>query len=54
MPQMAPISWLTLFILFSIIFMIFCIMNYYFFINLTPKSNLIIKIFKDKAFNWKW
>nr|YP_010132045.1 ATP synthase F0 subunit 8 [Hamaxiella brunnescens]QQD89779.1 ATP synthase F0 subunit 8 [Hamaxiella brunnescens] len=53
MPQMAPINWLSLFIMFSIIFMIFNMMNFYMF-NLTmPKSNLIKKI-KMNSLNWKW
>nr|YP_010999245.1 ATP synthase F0 subunit 8 [Rheocricotopus emeiensis]WPM93091.1 ATP synthase F0 subunit 8 [Rheocricotopus emeiensis] len=53
MPQMAPISWLTLFIVFSISFMIFNIMNYYCFFN---KSNFSSKSFSktNKTLNWKW
>nr|YP_010022527.1 ATP synthase F0 subunit 8 [Fannia scalaris]QOP39375.1 ATP synthase F0 subunit 8 [Fannia scalaris] len=43
MPQMAPISWLSLFIIFSITFMIFNMMNYYSFNPSMPKSNLINK-----------
>nr|QNE86018.1 ATP synthase F0 subunit 8 [Silo nigricornis] len=29
MPQMMPLNWLMLFIMFNLIFMIFMIMNYY-------------------------
>nr|WRM53941.1 ATP synthase F0 subunit 8 [Flavicorniculum planiforceps] len=54
MPQMAPISWLSLFIIFSTTFMIFNMINYYLFIPLMPKSNLINKKKLTKSFNWKW
>nr|AND96735.1 ATP synthase F0 subunit 8 [Onthophagus nitidior] len=51
MPQMAPINWLMLLIYFSMIFMIFNIMNYYLF-------NYNIKSFSFKKnknnLNWKW
>nr|UJG45121.1 ATP synthase F0 subunit 8 [Tachinidae sp.] len=53
MPQMAPLSWLSLFIMFLITFMIFNMMNYYSFKSLTPKSNLtFLKV--NNPFNWKW
>nr|QGA73993.1 ATP synthase F0 subunit 8 [Cryptocephalus flavolimbatus] len=51
MPQMAPINWLTLFILFSIYMLMFSSMNYFFFIK-TP-----VKIYssgKKKSTNWLW
>nr|QNE85750.1 ATP synthase F0 subunit 8 [Fannia genualis] len=54
MPQMAPIGWLTLFIIFSITFMIFNMMNYYSFMPSTPKSNLMIKSHLINSLNWKW
>nr|YP_010249778.1 ATP synthase F0 subunit 8 [Rheocricotopus villiculus]QTT60909.1 ATP synthase F0 subunit 8 [Rheocricotopus villiculus] len=53
MPQMAPISWLTLFVIFSISFMIFNMLNYYCFynkINLTSKNEVKL----NKTLNWKW
>uniref|UniRef100_UPI00315CECAF ATP synthase F0 subunit 8 n=1 Tax=Simulium guiyangense TaxID=3123427 RepID=UPI00315CECAF len=56
MPQMAPLSWLSLFILFTIIFMLFNIMNY-FCVVLTPAST---QDGEDSAqltppsLNWKW
>nr|AFQ62233.1 ATP synthase F0 subunit 8 [Nargus velox]ALO70737.1 ATP synthase F0 subunit 8 [Nargus velox] len=51
MPQMAPMNWLILFFLFTMIFMIFNSLNYFsfyyqtkfFFNNLNFKKN-----------NWKW
>nr|YP_009937130.1 ATP synthase F0 subunit 8 [Subclytia rotundiventris]QNT26366.1 ATP synthase F0 subunit 8 [Subclytia rotundiventris] len=54
MPQMAPIGWLSLFILFSITFLIFNMMNYYLFMNLMPKSKLIKKSKYINSINWKW
>nr|ARX95718.1 ATP synthase F0 subunit 8 [Armigeres subalbatus] len=53
MPQMAPINWLILFIIFSMTFMIFNIKNYFcFFYSLIKLSqNLNIKQYK---LNWKW
>nr|QNE85469.1 ATP synthase F0 subunit 8 [Nanna flavipes] len=54
MPQMAPISWLNLFIIFSITFVIFNMMNYYSYMPSMPKSNLINKTQQINSFNWKW
>nr|YP_010239115.1 ATP synthase F0 subunit 8 [Miltogramma oestracea]QTF74375.1 ATP synthase F0 subunit 8 [Miltogramma oestracea] len=53
MPQMAPINWLTLFIIFSITFMIFNMMNFYLFKPSMPKSYMINKI-NPNSLNWKW
>nr|YP_009689698.1 ATP synthase F0 subunit 8 [Uranotaenia geometrica]QEE94440.1 ATP synthase F0 subunit 8 [Uranotaenia geometrica] len=53
MPQMAPISWLFLFFIFSITLMIFNIKNYYCFfykMNLTSQNLNIL----NKKLNWKW
>nr|UQJ73645.1 ATP synthase F0 subunit 8 [Pseudodiamesa sp. 2XL] len=54
MPQMAPISWLVLFLVFSITLILFNILNYY---CVLPKS---ISSEEKKAgvfsnsLNWKW
>nr|QNE85560.1 ATP synthase F0 subunit 8 [Suillia flava] len=53
MPQMAPIGWLSLFIIFSITFVLFNMMNYYAVIPNTPKSNLVKKLHKNSMI-WKW
>uniref|UniRef100_A0AB39A5W6 ATP synthase complex subunit 8 n=1 Tax=Senometopia mimoexcisa TaxID=3235071 RepID=A0AB39A5W6_9MUSC len=53
MPQMAPINWLSLFIIFSISFLIFNMMNYYLFIPSTPKLSSI-KNKQMNIMNWKW
>nr|YP_010936418.1 ATP synthase F0 subunit 8 [Curculio bimaculatus]WKW54871.1 ATP synthase F0 subunit 8 [Curculio bimaculatus] len=52
MPQMAPMSWLTLYFLFSFIFLIMNIMNYYSFLYI-PKLKLELKVNKNYT-NWKW
>nr|YP_010697687.1 ATP synthase F0 subunit 8 [Hypoderma sinense]WCF76315.1 ATP synthase F0 subunit 8 [Hypoderma sinense] len=54
MPQMSPISWLSLFIMFSMTFMLFNMMNYYCFIPHMPKSKLINNNNKMISMNWKW
>nr|YP_010894979.1 ATP synthase F0 subunit 8 [Apystomyia elinguis]WJW73492.1 ATP synthase F0 subunit 8 [Apystomyia elinguis] len=53
MPQMAPISWLLLFVSFSMIFMLFCINNYY---SILPPSKTTSKLnsLKFNSMNWKW
>nr|QNG56356.1 ATP synthase F0 subunit 8 [Phalacridae gen. sp. MJ-2020] len=51
MPQMAPLSWLLMFIIFSMIFIMFNIMNYYIFLYPTKEKKL-----NKKMINliWKW
>nr|YP_010865906.1 ATP synthase F0 subunit 8 [Neopanorpa lui]WGT92122.1 ATP synthase F0 subunit 8 [Neopanorpa lui] len=53
MPQMAPINWLSLFIMFSIILLLFNMMNYYSFSPKLPDPNNINSI-NFKSLNWKW
>nr|YP_010693155.1 ATP synthase F0 subunit 8 [Zeugodacus diversus]WCB98401.1 ATP synthase F0 subunit 8 [Zeugodacus diversus] len=53
MPQMAPIGWLSLFIIFSITFILFSMMNYYSVLPQTPKSK-ISKKYTSTTLNWKW
>nr|WKU83745.1 ATP synthase F0 subunit 8 [Allograpta obliqua] len=53
MPQMAPISWLSLFIFFSIIFILFNVMNYFIYIPTSSKSKNFKKI-NTISMNWKW
>nr|QID03239.1 ATP synthase F0 subunit 8 [Formicosepsis sp. LX2018-01] len=52
MPQMAPINWLSLFLLFIMIFMMFNIMNYYNFMPPSPKT--MSSKFNINSMNWKW
>nr|WMQ52325.1 ATP synthase F0 subunit 8 [Ceutorhynchus albosuturalis] len=51
MPQMAPMNWMFLYMLFTIILMLLTINNYFFYMY-KPKTNLITK--KTKMINWKW
>nr|YP_009945242.1 ATP synthase F0 subunit 8 [Leptopeza flavipes]QOE17367.1 ATP synthase F0 subunit 8 [Leptopeza flavipes]UJG45153.1 ATP synthase F0 subunit 8 [Leptopeza flavipes] len=53
MPQMAPIGWLSLFIIFTITFILFCMMNYYSFLPSAPKT-LDMKKMSYNSLNWKW
>uniref|UniRef100_UPI0030FEC9A1 ATP synthase F0 subunit 8 n=1 Tax=Neopanorpa quadristigma TaxID=2521360 RepID=UPI0030FEC9A1 len=53
MPQMAPINWLSLFIMFSIILLLFNVMNYYSFSPNVPNISDTNKI-SFKPLNWKW
>nr|YP_010411420.1 ATP synthase F0 subunit 8 [Coraebus cloueti]URN73066.1 ATP synthase F0 subunit 8 [Coraebus cloueti] len=52
MPQMAPLSWTMLYIMFSLTFMMFLVMNFYQMpapaqpMNKTNKMSMLI--------NWKW
>nr|YP_010447337.1 ATP synthase F0 subunit 8 [Piophila casei]UFY98538.1 ATP synthase F0 subunit 8 [Piophila megastigmata]UFY98551.1 ATP synthase F0 subunit 8 [Piophila megastigmata]UTN43257.1 ATP synthase F0 subunit 8 [Piophila casei] len=53
MPQMAPIGWLSLFIIFSVTFLLFSVMNYYSVIPLAPKSSSLTEK-TTNSMNWKW
>nr|YP_010613566.1 ATP synthase F0 subunit 8 [Rivellia apicalis]WAR64258.1 ATP synthase F0 subunit 8 [Rivellia apicalis] len=53
MPQMAPIGWLTLFIIFSLSFILFSMMNYYSMIPQAPKSK-VSESKLNQPMNWKW
>nr|UOU85204.1 ATP synthase F0 subunit 8 [Empis stercorea] len=53
MPQMAPIGWLSLFIIFTMTFMLFAIMNYYSFLPPTPKTSEFYST-SSNSLNWKW
>nr|AMN09033.1 ATP synthase F0 subunit 8 [Pedicia sp. ZK-2016] len=54
MPQMAPLSWLGLFIIFSITLIIFSTMNYFSFLPNSPKTMNNKKKFSYNSLNWKW
>nr|URX53023.1 ATP synthase F0 subunit 8 [Glyptotermes sp. 9 AB-2022a]URX53036.1 ATP synthase F0 subunit 8 [Glyptotermes sp. 9 AB-2022a] len=52
MPQMMPLSWLTLFTMFSMTLVLFATMNYY---SHIPKTKITKKNeIKTKNMNWKW
>nr|ALO70776.1 ATP synthase F0 subunit 8 [Nudobius lentus] len=51
MPQMAPLNWLTLFIYFTMIFLILNSMNYFSFKYSNMKTSILKK---NNKINWKW
>nr|ARH54484.1 ATP synthase F0 subunit 8 [Melolontha hippocastani] len=51
MPQMAPLNWLSLFVLFSLIMLLFNSMNY-FMVMYPTKIYQIKKL--TKSITWKW
>nr|ALO71215.1 ATP synthase F0 subunit 8 [Thinonoma atra] len=51
MPQMAPMNWLVLFLMFIIAFMIFNSLNYFCFLY-KPKNFTVMKT--HSQINWKW
>nr|ASM82738.1 ATP synthase F0 subunit 8 [Hapalopeza occipitalis] len=52
MPQMMPLNWFMLFSLFSMILILFNMMNFY--INLNKNSSETKYKLSMKSFNWKW
>nr|WNH42052.1 ATPase subunit 8 [Neoperla excisa]WNH42062.1 ATPase subunit 8 [Neoperla excisa] len=53
MPQMAPISWFLLFIVFSGTLLMFNFLNYYSFLPPSSQSAQQQKI-EQKSLIWKW
>nr|YP_010397593.1 ATP synthase F0 subunit 8 [Boreoheptagyia zhengi]UQJ73671.1 ATP synthase F0 subunit 8 [Boreoheptagyia zhengi] len=55
MPQMAPISWLILFILFSLTLILFNILNYYCSLPKNLSSSEPSSLMNSSnSMNWKW
>nr|YP_009498552.1 ATP synthase F0 subunit 8 [Parapenaeopsis hungerfordi]AWK60867.1 ATP synthase F0 subunit 8 [Parapenaeopsis hungerfordi] len=52
MPQMAPLLWLNLFIMFSITFIIFLTLNY--FIKVPNKTKDLLPTPPKQEMSWKW
>nr|YP_010730122.1 ATP synthase F0 subunit 8 [Nevromus intimus]WEG22755.1 ATP synthase F0 subunit 8 [Nevromus intimus] len=52
MPQMAPINWLLLFMIFSTTLIIFNMLNYFIYMPSSPISENLN--FKKSYLNWKW
>nr|ASN65902.1 ATP synthase F0 subunit 8 [Platychile pallida] len=52
MPQMAPMNWMFLYMLFILIFMMMNFLNYYIFLIKSPSSFKKLHFFK--TLNWKW
>nr|QHD47953.1 ATP synthase F0 subunit 8 [Neoperlops gressitti] len=53
MPQMAPLSWLILFIVFSCTLVIFNFFNYFSFLSTSPQQAQLHHISPPKM-NWTW
>nr|QOL00624.1 ATP synthase F0 subunit 8 [Hieroglyphus annulicornis] len=53
MPQMSPLMWFSLFIMFSMVLILFNQMNFFSFKMATVKSEEISSI-KNKSLIWKW
>nr|ASM82803.1 ATP synthase F0 subunit 8 [Neoperla sp. FS-2017] len=53
MPQMAPISWFLLFLIFSGSLLMFNFLNYFSFLPSFTTLEAQQKI-EQKPFNWKW
>nr|YP_010472513.1 ATP synthase F0 subunit 8 [Harpalus anxius]UVG42137.1 ATP synthase F0 subunit 8 [Harpalus anxius] len=53
MPQMAPMNWLFLYLMFTIIFLLFNFLNYYMFL-IKNKKNMIKNNYINKILEWKW
>nr|AYM85180.1 ATP synthase F0 subunit 8 [Pseudocolaspis sp. EMHAU_15070625] len=51
MPQMAPISWLTLYFIFILTLCLFLIQNYFTKIDYLEKNS---KLTSKSKINWKW
>nr|YP_010946781.1 ATP synthase F0 subunit 8 [Pseudoglomeris planiuscula]WGO57538.1 ATP synthase F0 subunit 8 [Pseudoglomeris planiuscula] len=51
MPQMMPMNWLILYMMFILIMLLFSIMNYYLLLN-QPKGQA--QNIKKKILTWKW
>nr|QXF68520.1 ATP synthase F0 subunit 8 [Stagmatoptera biocellata] len=52
MPQMMPLNWLMLFSFFSIMLMLFNVLNYY--VPFKKSTNLMKIKTLTKTLNWKW
>nr|YP_009711668.1 ATP synthase F0 subunit 8 [Dasypogon diadema]AYW52657.1 ATP synthase F0 subunit 8 [Dasypogon diadema] len=53
MPQMAPISWLVLFLMFILTLIMFSMMNYYTMLPNSPKISTKSGMMTPNM-NWKW
>nr|QHZ87421.1 ATP synthase F0 subunit 8 [Platycnemis phyllopoda] len=53
MPQMAPMSWMILFLFFSMMLIMFSTMNYYHYSPEIKKSETNVSMNHSKK-SWKW
>uniref|UniRef100_A0AAU7YTE4 ATP synthase complex subunit 8 n=1 Tax=Potamanthus sp. 02WZ10 TaxID=3126548 RepID=A0AAU7YTE4_9INSE len=54
MPQMAPLSWLLLFLVFSFTLILFNILNYFIYQPLAPATSNSSYITSSSSLNWPW
>nr|YP_009441971.1 ATP synthase F0 subunit 8 [Orthotomicus laricis]AOY40192.1 ATP synthase F0 subunit 8 [Orthotomicus laricis] len=57
MPQMAPMNWLTLYLFFTVLFILCIIVNYYFYFHSLTLSENAPSTEKKMLLltkNWKW
>nr|ASY98603.1 ATP synthase F0 subunit 8 [Haania vitalisi] len=52
MPQMMPLNWMSLFIFFTLMILMFNTLNYFNYNNKLNQKNLFK--FKNKLMFWKW
>nr|YP_006073059.1 ATP synthase F0 subunit 8 [Acetes chinensis]AEQ36593.1 ATP synthase F0 subunit 8 [Acetes chinensis] len=52
MPQMSPLLWLNLFIMFSLTLIIFLTLTY--FMKIPTKTSSSIEEMPKSSMNWKW
>nr|AEV91675.1 ATP synthase subunit 8 [Euphausia pacifica] len=52
MPQMSPLLWLNLFIMFSVTFLVFMSVNY--FMKVPSKLSSTQDLIKHTKMTWKW
>nr|UPX88593.1 ATP synthase F0 subunit 8 [Paraleptophlebia submarginata] len=53
MPQMAPLSWFLLFMMFSLTLILFNMMNYYIYTQHSPSTQHSV-MNTPGPLNWKW
>uniref|UniRef100_A0AAU7YRE5 ATP synthase complex subunit 8 n=1 Tax=Potamanthus sp. 08HH02 TaxID=3126549 RepID=A0AAU7YRE5_9INSE len=54
MPQMAPLSWLLLFVIFSFTLILFNILNYFIYQPLAPAAPDTSSSISASSFSWPW
>nr|YP_009918057.1 ATP synthase F0 subunit 8 [Ephemerella sp. Yunnan-2018]QLP88959.1 ATP synthase F0 subunit 8 [Ephemerella sp. Yunnan-2018] len=54
MPQMAPLSWIILFVIFATTFLLFSVISYFLFPLSATASLKSSGGLSSSPFNWKW
>nr|QNJ33944.1 ATP synthase F0 subunit 8 [Medetera sp. Qilemoge-2020] len=53
MPQMSPLNWLSLYMIFTAALILFCMINYFSYAPMTPETKTDTQK-SMKSLNWKW